>query len=166
MASTNSRLTDCSFLFPLLVDKLLMPIGTASRDVQINLNISKSITDIIEKLYNEHPVANCETRSLPFHDFPKWPFLERQLKNTSDLLFWDGSIQVPRCFITEMLPWLSILLQHSHLIREREGYSHQKGRTRRSSRYILILLNNRKVLRLFENELSDKQFQSIAAHWF
>jgi hypothetical protein len=136
MTFNHTNTTDCCLLFPPLMDDLQMPIHTAPRDVKNHFEISRSVTNIIDERWKENHVVNCEKRSLPFYDFPKWPFIRKQLDNTSNLLFWDGSIQVPRCFITEMLPWLSILLQHSHLIGELGGYSHNKGRTRRSSRYI------------------------------
>jgi hypothetical protein len=136
ITSNHTKTTDCCFLFPLLLDDLLMSIHTAPRDVANHFDISRSVSNIIGERWKENLVVKVETGSLPFYDFPKWPFIAIQLDNTSNLLFWDGSIQVPRCFITEMLPWLSIMLRHSHLIGEREGYSHKKGRTRRSSRYI------------------------------
>lgn len=121
---------DSCFLFPLLNDDLLCPIQTSTRDLAYHLDINKCIAKILQK------EIDCETVFLPFYNFPKWPYMQQRLKDTCNLLFWDCSFQVPRCFITEILPWLSVLLRKSQTAGN-EVHSSQKGRTRRSKRYIV-----------------------------
>jgi hypothetical protein len=126
--------SDSCFVFPLLTDNQPCHTQTSFRDLQYQVDISDTITDMANKLENEKRDSGNEPIMVPYHNFPKWPYMKNRLNDVSNLLFWDSSIQVPHCFITEMLPWLSILLRNARL----DVVNHQIGRTRRSKRYVWI----------------------------